>query len=660
MANTLLRPGITHGLYPQREDEAHSFFSRLSAKIEPLFQRPSRLSSSQLKRIDQHGIRLEALDAKGLRQEITELRLALQKEGLKDALVLQSFALIRELAERTLAMRHYDAQLKGGWVMMHGMLAEMETGEGKTLAATLPAATAALAGTPVHIVTVNDYLSKRDASNMAPLYKGLGLTVGTAVTGMAPAQRREAYACDITYCTNKQLAFDYLRDRMVLGGDSSRLRLQLERLHEENTRSEKLLLRGLCYAIVDEADSVFIDEARTPLVISREQKNENEQTIYAQALSLSSLFQEQRDFAIDKSERKIELTDQGRALLTEVGPPLGGVWTGERRRQELLLLALKAQHLYLRDRHYLIQRGKIRIIDDSTGRLMPERSWDRGLQQMIEAKEGCELSGEKEAVAQLTYQRFFRRYLKLAGMTGTALEAADELRAVYHLPVVAISPNRPLQRQSYPTRIFNNKTTKWVAVCQRIEAMYTQGRPVLVGTRSVEDSEQLSELLHQVNLPHQVLNARQDAYEAQIISKAGEVGQITVATNMAGRGTDIKLGHGVADVGGLHVIATEWNEAHRIDRQLSGRCGRQGDPGSYEAMLSVDDELVSQLYPSLIVRWLKKLAGNEKNKILQKLIIMFARHSQRRVERLHRHMRQDLLKMDQQLGKLLSFSGRME
>lgn len=659
MANIIVRPGISHGLYPQREDQAHSFISRLSAKVEPLFQRPNRLSSGQLKRINRYGKRFERLDAKSLRQEIPELRLDLQKQGLKNTLVLQSFALIRDMADRTLGMRHYEAQLKGGWVMMHGMLAEMETGEGKTLAATLPAATAAFAGTPVHVVTVNDYLAKRDASNMAPLYRALGLTVGVAVTGMTPAQRREAYACDITYCTNKQLAFDYLRDRMVLGGDSSQLRLQLEKLHDENSRVEKLLLRGLCFAIVDEADSVFIDEARTPLVISRQQKNENEQTIYAQALSLTSLFQETRDFSIDKSKRKIDLTEQGRALLTEVGPPLGGVWTGERRRQELLLLALKAQYLFQRDRHYLIQRGKIRIIDETTGRLMPERSWDRGLQQMIEAKESCELSGEKEAVAQLTYQRLFRRYLKLAGMTGTAREDANELRAVYHLSVVAIPPNHALRRKRCVTHIYGTKAAKWTAVCRRIEEMCIQGRPVLVGTRSVEDSEQLSELLNQAELAHQVLNARQDAYEAQIISKAGEVGQITVATNMAGRGTDIKLGHGVADVGGLHVIATEWNEARRIDRQLIGRCGRQGDPGSYEAMLSVEDELV-QLYSPVLARFLMKLANSEKNQFSQKLIAIFLRLGQRRVESAQRQMRHDLLKMDQQLGKLLAFSGRQE
>ncbi len=659
MSSVLLRPGAALGLYPQKQDADDTGLARANSRLEALFNRSPRLSSAQLARINAHGSKFAEMESVELAEQLNTLRMALMREGLTEALILQSFALIREKAERTLGMRHFDSQLQGAWVMINGMLAEMETGEGKTLAATLPAATAALAGIPVHIVTVNDYLAKRDVSNMGRLYWSLGLSVGAVVEGMDPTQRRAAYARDITYCTNKQLAFDYLRDRIVMGNDASQLRLQLEQLHKKNPRAQKLLLRGLCFAIVDEADSVLIDEARTPLVISRERKNENEQTIYIQALALTSLLEEHRDFTIDKLARKIELSVQGRTLLAELAQSLGGVWAGAKRREELMLLALKAQHLLHRDRHYLIKQGKIKIIDENTGRLMPDRVWDHGLHQMIEAKEECELSGQQESVAQFTYQRFFRRYLKLAGMTGTAQEAANELWSIYQLKVVTIAGHRPMQRKQYPTRVFSNKERKWAAICERIEEIYTQARPVLVGTRTVADSEMLSELLHKAGLPHQVLNARQDAHEAQIIAQAGQVGRITVATNMAGRGTDIQLGHGVAEVGGLHVIATEWNEARRIDRQLYGRCGRQGDPGSFEAMLSLEDEL-AQVLPQTMVGLLVRLPGNEKSYLKQKLIIAALRHAQRLIERRHRHIRRGLLRMDQQIGKLLAFSGRME
>jgi preprotein translocase subunit SecA len=479
----------------------------------------------------------------------------------------------------------------GGWVLLHGMVAEMETGEGKTLTATLPACTAALAGLPVHVVTVNDYLAARDAETMGPLYRLLGLSVGTVVSQMDTAARRGAYACDVTYCTNKQLVFDYLWDRISLEGSSSRMKLRIERLAGGPQRSEKLIQRGLHFAIVDEADSVLVDEARTPLIISERGGDTVEQEIYVTAVELARALERNVDFEIDDRDRQVDLLEAGRARLAELGEPQGGIWRGQLRREALACQALSALHCFHLDQHYLVQGEKIEIIDEYTGRVMPDRSWEHGLHQMIEVKEGVPVTGRQQPRARISYQRFFRRYLHLAGMTGTAREVAGELSSVYRLPVVGIPTNRPVRRRSAGERVLRSADEKWEAVAARVAALYDAGRPVLVGTRSVEASERLSALLTEAVLPHRVLNARQDQEEALIIREAGEPGRITVATNMAGRGTDICLAAGVAERGGLHVIATERHEARRIDRQLFGRCGRQGDPGSYESFVSLEDAL---------------------------------------------------------------------
>jgi preprotein translocase subunit SecA len=565
---------------------------------------------------------------------------------------------VRAVAAHRLGMAHFDVQLMGGWVLLHGMVAEMQTGEGKTLTATLPACTVALAGFPVHIVTVNDYLAQRDAELMGPVYQALGLTVGVIVQGMDPEARRAAYACDVTYCTNKELAFDYLKDRLTLGRRTSQVQLRVERLAERATPGRALLLRGLAYAIVDEADSVLVDEARTPLLISGGGQDAAIKDLYATALALASQLTPGQDFVLEGQERAVRLTAAGQDRLTALAHDTGGIWRGQRRREAFVLQALTALHVMRRDTHYLVQDGTVQIIDEFTGRIMPDRSWEHGLHQLMEAKEGCALTELHEPLARISYQRFFRRYLRLAGMTGTAREVRGELWSVYGLPVVTIPTNRPLQRSAAGTRVYPTAAAKWEAVVARMRHLHQQARPVLVGTRSVAASEHLSQLLHAVDLPHQVLNARQDRAEAQIVARAGAPGCITVATNMAGRGTDIHLGPGVAAHGGLHVIATEGHEARRIDRQLFGRCGRQGDPGSYELLAAWEDELITLHAGGL---W-RRLGGWCLRRALVPSWVgpVLVRHAQRRAERLHARLRRDMLRMDEQLATALAFSGQLE
>jgi preprotein translocase subunit SecA len=659
----LLRPGTAVGAYPQREDIRDSWLDRTAASTTGfLRQHIYRRSKGYLRFVNEVNRQAEALDGLGdleLRLRIKDLRQHLYSEGLKDELVAQSFSLVREFATRRLGMRHHDVQLYGGRVMLNGMIAEMETGEGKTMTATLPACTAALAGIPVHIVTVNDFLVLRDAKWMGPVYQALGLTVGTITEDMDLEQRRTAYACDITYCTNKQLVFDYLKDRLLLGQDNRRLNMQLEGLYKEHPRTSRLLMRGLCFAIVDEADSVLVDEARTPLVISNKGDAEQEEITYREAIRIAQKLASPRDFTIRMRDKHVDLTDFGKAQIAHQVRGYGGIWSGAKRRNELVQQALAALHLYLADKHYLLKEGKIQIIDEYTGRVMPDRSWERGLHQMIESKEGCTITGRQETLARISYQRFFRRYLRLSGMTGTAREIAGELWSVYRLNVVTIPTNRPMLRKTVPDRVFGTADMKWCAIVDYVKEMHQQKRPVLIGTRSVANSEQIDRLLTAAGLPHQVLNARQDQEEAQIIVQAGQPGKITVATNMAGRGTDIKLAPGVADAGGLHVLATERHDACRIDRQLFGRGGRQGDPGSYQAMVSLEDDLVREYFgeslPRLFAWWVKR------NKPLPGWlglpIVMIAQSS---AERHHSKTRRELLKLDDNLGDMLAFSGRTE
>jgi preprotein translocase subunit SecA len=477
---------------------------------------------------------------------------------------------------------------------------------------------------------------------------------------MDPEARRAAYRCHVTYCTNKEVTFDYLRDRMILWDRPSEIRLHLERLYSGRSRVRDLVMRGLHFAIVDEADSVLIDEARTPLIISAEGDGFDEQSLYEQALGIAGKLTQGKDFSISASERSLELTENGKGRIEDIIRWNGKVWMNRQQREELVRQALVALNLFSRDKHYLVKEGKVQIVDEYTGRLMPDRSWERGLHQLIEIKENCEMTKRKETQARISYQRFFRRYLRLSGMTGTAREVSGELWSIYGLRVVTVPTNRPLHRHYLPDRVYPAAGQRWEAVVSRISAMHSEGRPVLVGTRSVEASEHLSHLLMGAGLPHKVLNARQDQEEAEIIAQAGEQARITVATNMAGRGTDIHLAPGVAELGGLHVIATERHEARRIDRQLFGRCGRQGDPGTSEAIISLEDELAT-IYVSKPFQWLATVVLGGPGTLIARWIgkILFHR-AQRKAERLHARIRHDLLKMDEQLGDALAFSGRPE
>ena len=663
MSSAVLRPGSELGLYPEREDPPRTKLERALLAVADGISRRNRPQPARyqniIRAINRRGAALAGLSDAQLREHCGELRLQLRRTGLSnDKWLIDSFALIRETAQRTLQMRHFDVQLMGGWVMLHGRIVEMETGEGKTLTATLPACTAALAGIPVHIITVNDYLVTRDAEWMQPVYQALGLNVGTITEGMDAAARQAAYRCDVTYCTNKQLAFDYLKDRIVLGNERGRLQLQLENLYSDQPRSNRLLLPGLCFGIVDEADSVLIDEARTPLIISAPRATSGQREVYERALQLADALQPGSDYELDARERRVELSASGKTRLAGLVQGLPGPWAGSRIREELVSRALSARLLFHRDEHYLLRDGKVQIIDSFTGRVMPDRSWEQGLHQLIEVKEGCSLSEQNETLARISYQRFYRRYLHLAGMTGTCREVAPELWSVYRLKVVTVPTNRPLRRKRRPDRLYLTADSKWNAILETIRALHAQGRPVLVGTRSVASSEHLSRMLEDAGLVHQVLNARMHDLEAGIIKHAGAPAAITVATNMAGRGTDIRLGEGVAELGGLHVITSELHEAGRIDRQLFGRCGRQGDPGSYQVILSFEDELFTRYCPPVVVR----LAGWRRRTVPAPAWCWrgLARWSQRVAEREDARVRRGLMKLDENFGNILAFSGRPE
>lgn len=652
------------GIYPEREEERERWYDRvetyLSSLVVPWLPPRRRAFGERIEHINRCGAAYEDLREGEMLAAAREIGKRLRREGFTDDVVVESFALVRAAATRTVELRPFDVQLWGGLVLLDGMVAEMETGEGKTLTATLAAATAALAGIPVHIITVNDYLAERDATWMGPLFSALGLSVGVIKQGMDPESRRAAYRCDVTYCTNKEVAFDYLKDRIVMWDRPSGMRLRLEKLYGRDSRAHRLLMRGLVFAIVDEADSVLIDEARTPLIISAEPRSAPEHDLYRRVLALAKLMAAKEDFTLRESDRSVELTDRGRVRVAEHDWADAATWTNGPQREELLRRGLSALHLYSRDKHYLVADGKVQIIDEYTGRVMPDRSWEQGLHQLVELKEGCEQTARRETRARISYQRFFRRYRRLAGMTGTAREVARELWSIYRLRVVPVPTNRPLQRRQLPARTALTAGEKWDAVTATIREMQRRGRPVLVGTRSVAASEHLSGLLAAAGLDHRVLNARQDAEEAEIVAEAGELGRITVATNMAGRGTDIRLAPGVAEAGGLHVIATERHEAGRIDRQLFGRCGRQGDPGSCEAVLSLEDELVV-VYVPRVLRWAAAALLRVPLPAGGRLICvpLFA-YAQGAAERLHARMRRNLLKTDVQMEDALAFSGRLE
>ena len=651
--------------YAERLEREPAWHDRLAefligAAVKPTrdaLRNPARALARIVEHTERHAAALRGAADAELAERARLMRGRLRREGFVLPVVGECFALVREAGTRTLGQRHYDEQLMGGWALLQGRLVEMETGEGKTIAATLPSATVALAGYPVHVITVNDYLAQRDAEEMGPLYRFLGLSVGEVIQGMPPAARRQAYSRSITYCCNKELAFDYLRDRVALSQRSSRLHLSLEKLRGAASRDDRLVLRGLYFGIVDEADSVFIDEARTPLILSSSTGvDELEQG--GEALELARHLRPGEDYTTDLVERSVILTGEGRAKLADFAGGRDGAWASVRAGEELVTQAVVALTMFRRDQHYVVGEGKVAIVDESTGRVMPDRAWERGLHQLIEIKEGCEPTERRETLARMTYQRLFRRFIRLAGMTGTASEVAREIRSVYGLDVVRIPLHLPSRREYLPAQVHATKADKWRAVAQSVERMTAIGRPVLIGTRSVIASEEISAILAERGIEHALLNAKQDKEEADIVAQAGQPGRVTVATNMAGRGTDIRLGPGLAENGGLHVILTEYHESRRVDRQFFGRGARQGDPGSCEAIISLEDELFA-VFTGAPARLAARLDRHGK-KLLPLVRQALRAAAQFRAERRGFHLRVNNLRLDWRLDRILAFSGRGE
>lgn len=593
-----------------------------------------------------------------LRETALELRqvFRLHRDSADD--LDRAFALVREVAARQIGETPFLVQVAGGLALAKGCVVEMATGEGKTLTATMPATVAGWRGRGCHIITVNDYLAKRDAEWMGRIYRFCGLRVAHVEQGMTPEDRRNAYLADITYCTNKEVTADFLRDRLGLGrlhGLSSPLLARI--CGNRQLPIDRLVQRGLNFAIVDEADSVLVDEAVTPLIISGPAPNPEQAEAFQQAAATAEGLVCGRDYSVNARYREVELTAQGHTRLAQLTSSLPGIWQGARRREEIATKALVAKELYLKDKQYIISDGKVVIVDDFTGRLMPDRTWRDGLHQAIEAKEALEVTPPKDTYARISFQRFFRLYHHLAGMTGTAQEAVAEFWQIYNLPVVVIPTNRPCVRETLPDVVLPTKAMKWQRLVAEIHRVHETGRPVLIGTRSVRDSECLSVSLRAQNLDHQVLNAVRHREEAQIVAEAGQPGRITVATNMAGRGTDIKLGRGVAELGGLHVIAAERNESGRIDRQLFGRCARQGDPGSAQAIVSLDDEFICR-YATRVARYLRRRHTQASEDVSSPVTRLAFRFAQIRAERLALQQRKAVMRADHWLEENLGFAGK--
>ncbi|HPD17022.1 MAG TPA: preprotein translocase subunit SecA [Planctomycetota bacterium] len=614
-----------------------------------------------VRRVAEHEARLRALSPDELRGLARAWRARFRTGASLEALLPEVFAAVRECARRTIGLRHFDVQIVGGWLLHRGRVVEMQTGEGKTLVATLPAALNAIPGKGVHVVTVNDYLASRDRDWMAPVYEGLGFTVGCIQTGLSQEQRRAAYACDITYGTNKEFGFDFLRDqvrrRAVARGLGDVLR-RWDIEHGDLARTLGYAQRGHAYAIVDEVDSVLIDEARVPLILSDAAGQPSPfAAAYRWADEVARRMRPLEDFTFALKEQKVELTQTGRQRVRDLVGLLGAAPPADRPVHVLIEQAIRAHRLFTRDREYLLQDDKVVIVDEFTGRVLPDRNWQLGLHQAIQAKEGLPITDETHTLATVTYQRYFRLYRKLAGMTGTAIDARREFRRVYGLRVARVPTNRPLRRIVMPDVVFRSRHERLRGVLARIQELHARGRPVLVGTRSVDKSEELSRALERLGIAHSVLNAKKHAEEAAIVAQAGQRGQVTICTNMAGRGTDIVLGPGVAELGGLHVLGTERHDASRIDRQLGGRAGRQGDPGSYQFMVALDDDLVRRRYRRLTL-WLRRLTRRRRGRGSRSFVLRWLfSFAQARVEHDHLMARVALMDRDKWLDDVHDLFG---
>ncbi|MCD5578560.1 preprotein translocase subunit SecA [Lactobacillus delbrueckii subsp. lactis] len=588
--------------------------------------------------VESYADQMAALSDEELQAKTPEFRSRIEKGESLDDLLPEAFAVSREASKRVLGLYPFHVQILGGIALHRGNIAEMMTGEGKTLTATMPVYLNALSGKGVHVVTVNEYLSRRDETEMGQLYRWLGLTVGLNVSTMSPEEKREAYACDVTYSTNSELGFDYLRDNMVV-------------------YKEQMVQRPLNYAIIDEVDSILIDEARTPLIISGEAEQANADYIRADRF-VKKLVEDKSDndadddedhgdYKIDWPTKTISLTRTG---IQKACDHFGLKNLYDVENQKLVHhidQALRANYIMLKDIDYVVQDGEVLIVDSFTGRVMEGRRYSDGLHQAIEAKEGVKIQEESQTQATITYQNYFRMYQKLSGMTGTAKTEEEEFREIYNMEVITIPTNRPVIRQDMPDLLYPTLDSKFKAVVDEIKERHAKGQPILVGTVSIESSERLSHMLDKEHIPHAVLNAKNHAKEAAIIMNAGQRGAVTIATNMAGRGTDIKLGPGVKELGGLAVIGTERHESRRIDNQLRGRSGRQGDPGYTRFYLSLEDDLLKRFGGDRVKDFLDRLSDNDDDKVIEsRLITRQVESAQKRVEGNNYDIRKQTLQYD--------------
>ena len=568
---------------------------------------------------------LKKLSDSSLANKTNELKARLAKGETLDDILPEAFAVIREASRRVLGMRHFDTQLIGGIILHRGNIAEMCTGEGKTLVATAPVYLNALEGKGVHVITVNDYLAKRDSEWMGQVYKFLGLSVGLIIHDLDFNQRKIAYNSDITYGTNNEFGFDYLRDNMV-------------------TSLDQMVQRPLHYCLIDEVDSILIDEARTPLIISGPGQKSTD--AYYTVAKLVPQLKKEEDYTIDEKQKTVAPTEAGVAKMEKL-LHVENLYDAENLElNHLFVQALRAQTMMTRDKDYVVKDGEVVIVDEFTGRLMYGRRYSDGLHQAIEAKEGLEVQRESQTLATITFQNYFRMYDKLAGMTGTAKTEEQEFIKIYGLPVLQVPTNKPIQRKDLPDVIFKNKRGKYKAVVREVERRHATGQPMLIGTTSIEQSEELSHMLDQANIPHSVLNAKYHEREAAIVALAGQKGAVTIATNMAGRGTDISLGEGVAELGGLAIIGTERHESRRIDNQLRGRAGRQGDPGSSQFFLSLEDDLLRIFGGDNIKSFMEKMGLEEDEPINSRMVSNAIQKAQKRVEARNFDIRKYVLEYD--------------
>jgi preprotein translocase subunit SecA len=591
---------------------------------------------------------LTAQDEAAFDAHVAHMRARLRRFGPLGAHRAAALALARETARRCLGRRPYDVQLLAAALLLQGRMVEMATGEGKSLTALLTAGIAALSGWPAHVVTVNDYLAARDAEEGRGFLSRLGLTVGALVHEVPREDRPAVYACDVVYASNKEIAFDHLRDRLAMGARPDPIRERIDRLRG---LSERPVMRGLPFCIVDEADSVLIDEARTPLILSSTTDPEAEHAKAEASFALADKLVQGKDFKLDMAERRLDLTPAGRERLARLAGD-DPMWRNRARRESAAERALRARHLFERGDHYVLQEGKVVIVDEYTGRLQPERSWSNGLHQLIEYKEGVEVTGERTTLARTTYQRFFGSYLRLSGMSGTAREVASELSVVYGLRTVKVPTRLPVRMRRMGRRVLPTSARKVEAIVARTKAMAATGRSVLIGTRTVAAADEVSAALTAAGVAHVLLSATSPEDEAEVVARAGQPGQVTVATNMAGRGVHIGLAESVVASGGLHVILTERHDSARIDRQLEGRSARQGQPGSTEAVLSLEDGILSAAKAPLLrlaarlPGWLGRVCAG----------LLFAR-AQRKSEANNRRVRRDLLRQDRELRRMMAFAG---